>query len=107
MLGTMYHPMPVSHDQSCSPDAGSRPSTFFGMATTSSVFPPPTSTSSGVFHACLMPGARHTSLPLLLSSATMEVLSTLALTITRLPWTIGDAAEPHPLSFEPTSACQS
>src|SRR5262245_59542211 len=105
--GTMYQPMSVAHDHSASPVAGSKPSTLPAMASTSSVLPPATGTSTGVFHDSRMPRARHLSLPVFLSSAMRDSLSTLALTMTRSPARMGEAAVPQSLSPAPTSACQS
>jgi hypothetical protein len=81
----MYHLMSVSQLHSRSPLPGSNPSTFCITATTSSVLPPSASTRSGVFHESRMSGARQTSLPVSRSSATSDVLSTLALMKTRRP----------------------
>src|SRR5688572_7773062 len=99
--------MSVAHDQSCWPVSGSNPSTLLKIATTRSVRFPVTGTSSGVFHDSLMPPARQTSFPLDLFSATRLSLSTLAFTITRLPCSTGDAADPQLLSRDPTSALHS
>ena len=71
-----------------------------------SVLPSLTGTSTGVFQASRMPVARQTSFPDFLSRATRLWLSTLAFTITRSLYTIGDAPEPNPSSFEPTSVRQ-
>src|SRR5262245_57172677 len=106
-LGTTYQVMSLAHDHSCSPVAGSNPSTLPKIATTSSVLPPARGTRIGVFHDSRMPRARHTSLPVFLFRATRLSLSTLALTITRSPYSTGDAPVPKPLSFDPTSARQS
>src|SRR5687767_8307847 len=76
------------------------------MLTTSSVFGLP-GTSSGVFHDELIPFARHTSAPVILSNATSEPLSILALTINRFLYSNGEQPEPQPLVPSPTLACHS
>src|SRR5688500_7171431 len=62
-------------------------------------------TRTGVFHEEPIFLARHTSCPVSLSRATTEPLSTLALTISRLPYKRGEHPEPQPLVFSPTLAC--
>src|SRR5262245_37336659 len=69
-LGTMYQPMSLAQDHSCSPVPGSNASTLRNMATTSSVLPSALATRTGVFQASRMSLARQTSLPVLRSSAT-------------------------------------
>ena len=57
-LGTMYQPMPVWHVHRAEPVAGSKAMAFCGMATKTSVLPPGSATSRGVFHASLTPESR-------------------------------------------------
>src|SRR5687768_3392935 len=98
----MYQGISVAHDHNCLPSAGSNPSTLPKIARAISVLSLPAATRMGVFHDCLIPLARHFSLPVLRSSATSDSLSTLALMITRSPNSTGDAADPQPLSLLPT-----
>lgn len=106
-LGTMYHAMPVSQDQSGAPVAGLNPSTFPAMATTNSCWPSATGTRMGVFHDSFIPGARQTSFPVVLFRATNASLSTAALMMTKSRYSTGDDAVPHSCTWEPTLARQS
>src|SRR5262249_61726300 len=56
---------------------------------------------------CWPGGARHTSLPVALSSAIRALLSTLAFTTSKFLYSTGDAPEPQPLVPLPTRTCQS
>jgi len=78
-----------------------------GMLSTSSCWPPGTSTSTGVPQAPLIPGVFQTCLPCCLSKAKRALLSTAALTMTRSLYRTGLDAEFHWCVPEPASACQS
>src|SRR5262249_53348283 len=73
----------------------------------SSAAEPASFTRTGVFHDPRIPLVFHTSVPDFLSRATTEPDSTLALTMSRSLWRIGEAPLPQPCVPLPTLVCQS
>src|SRR4026208_2360954 len=98
----MYQPMPVLHCHSVWPLSASNDLTSPMSAVTTSVFPPGPANTAGACHDSFTPPALHFSAPVAWSRATSDSLSTLALTSTSFLYNTGEAAEPQPLSSEPT-----
>src|SRR5687768_15022862 len=99
MLGAVYQPISVLHDQSSLPVSGSNPTILFCRVmkpTTSSDLRSGTATRIGMHHDSSMPPARQTSFPVFLFNPMTALLSAAAFTISKSPWRIGDEPEPKP-----------